>query len=93
MKELTDGGITYPRTRLYSQDYKQVLFDTARDEGDPVEWFLASEYEWLGIVKDFSETWKTRWSGRIEKQDDGSTREHDANQYLKYILMPPNPAI
>jgi hypothetical protein len=93
MKELTDGGITYPRTRLYSQDYKQVLFDTARDEGDPVEWFAASEHDWLGIVKDFSETWKTRLSGRIEKQDDGSTREHDDSEYLKYILMPPNPAL
>jgi hypothetical protein len=93
MKELTDGGISYPRTRLYSQDYKQVLFDTAHDGGDPVEWFKTSEYDWLGIVKDFSdaETWKSRWSGRIEKQDDGSTRTYRDDEFLKYMLIPTNP--
>ena len=93
MKELTDGGITYPRTRLYSQDYKQVLFDTACDEGDPVDWFKASRHEWLGMVKDFSEHWKARWSGRIEKRDDGSSPTYRHSEYLKFLLAPANPAL
>lgn len=88
MKELT--SVTYPRTRLWSQDYSEVLFDSEKDAGTAEEWFAASEHDdWLGMSIEYAESWKTRWAGRIARHADGRIERHQAKEFLQYLLVPP----
>lgn len=87
-------GATYPQTRLWSQDYTQVLWDSQKDEGTAEEWFAASDHDdWLGMSIDHGPGgWRTRWGGRLTKHEDGSIQAHPTSEFLKHLVMP-NPLL
>lgn len=87
--ELT--GVTYPRTRLWSLDYTQTLWDSQTDAGTAEDWFKASEHDDVGISIDYNESWRTRWGGRMIRHNDGSVDTYPNYEFLKYITMPANP--
>jgi hypothetical protein len=85
--------VTYPRTRLWSPDWTQLLWDSEKDTGTAEEWFAASEYDDLGISIDYDGSWRTRWGGRLVRHNDGSIDTYPASEFLKYMTQPPNPFV
>lgn len=88
MRELT--APKYPRTRLYSQDYSTVLWDSDRNTGTAEEFLRASEFDWLPAIRDH--TPGDRWSGRLVKNYNNIEAHRDI-EYLKYLLEWQNPFI
>lgn len=88
MREL--AAPKYPRTRLYSQDYGTVLWDSYRDTGTAEDFLRASEYDWLGAVRDHAPN--NRTSVRLVKDGDEIKVWQDT-QFLQYLLHWPNPYV
>lgn len=63
---------TYPRTILYAQDYRTVVYDSATDSGSATSCLLASGKDWLPIVVETADGERT--SGRFDSPEDGWIR-------------------
>lgn len=87
--ELEAPNHIYPWTRLYSQDYNTILWDSDTGTGSAEEFLAASEYDWLGIVRDHNSGWRSRWSGRLVKHETGIQAIPNF-EFLEHILTWPS---
>jgi hypothetical protein len=80
------------KIKLYSQDWSEIVFETEARFGvrpqDAEDFLRASGHNWLGLVMEFGESWKERWSGRLELKQDGTIEAYRADEYLKYLTWP-----
>lgn len=80
------------KIQLYSQDWSEVVFETECPFGvrpqDAEDYLRASGQEWLGLVMQYGDGWKQRWSGRLELKQDDTVEAHRNDEYLKYMTWP-----
>lgn len=84
--------------RLWSLDCTRVLWDSRKANPDidvleAAKQFMADHgLDEATITVDWGDDWKTRWGGRIFRPaHDADYQLHDANAYLRYLTVPPNP--
>ncbi|AVJ50267.1 hypothetical protein I5J36_gp51 [Mycobacterium phage Mendokysei] len=84
----TEPGAVTMNVRLWSQDYLDVLLETA-ELADAREQFARSGLDWCGITVDYSFDGRRihRWSGRITRSDGGPQIEQAYN-FLEYVKWP-----
>lgn len=84
---ITTARHTYPWTRLYSQDFARIIYDSDTDTGTMLGHLLSSGCDWLYVLTIHADG--HRETGRLTLQDDGWVKLTDTRDILNFRAVTP----